>query len=95
MDITGLSLAIAVRIITSEENTSLVAIHDLRVPADWLSSRTVAKVLLIDGRPVAKTENVRSSVSSEIVELNECAIQEMSLCCVARLVDGKGIGATG
>jgi hypothetical protein len=81
-------LAVAVDVVTTEENIRLVAIGNLREPSEWFTGRRIAKVLLVDGRGVAPSQNMIASLSADGDRFLQALLEICALSGVAGSVDG-------
>jgi hypothetical protein len=80
--------AVAIDVVTSEENIRLVTVDDLGEPPKRLTRRRVAKVLLEDLGRVTPTENVIACLTADSECLVETLLDVRVLGSIARCVNG-------
>ncbi|KAI6773939.1 hypothetical protein HG531_000788 [Fusarium graminearum] len=92
--LTVLCSTVLVRVIATEENTSLVSVDNTVVPSNRLRGGGISKVLGEKLRLVSMSQNVVFGMLSKLDSLIQSAGQLMTECRVARLVDGVILGPT-
>ena len=93
--LTILSRAVLVRVVAAEENIGLVAFDDLGEPANWLASRSVAEVLLVDRRGVAPAKDVVAGLTAESDRLVKSVPDVLVLSDIAGGVNGVLVNRSG
>lgn len=89
-------MTVSVNVITSEENTGLVAVDDLGVPTNGFTGRRITKVLGVNMGLVSPTEDVIASMAGEehcLVEpfLEHRALSSIAGCMDREIIDGTSI----
>lgn len=88
-------MAVSVNVVAAEENTFVVTVDELLIPADYFSSRCLAKVLGVEGRVIAVSVDVLSGLLSDLDGITKSLFKLSSLGAIARLVDREALDLRG
>lgn len=88
-------VAVSVNVVAAEENTFVVAVDEFLIPADYFSSRCLAKVLGVEGRVIAVSVDVLSGLLGNLDGVTESLFELSSLSAIARLVDREALDLGG
>ena len=88
-------VAVSVNVVAAEENTFVVTVDELLIPADYFSSRCLAKVLGVEGRVIAVSVDVLSGLLSDLDGITECLFELSFFGAIARLVDREALNLRG